>query len=142
MTYRLYFITVLLLVAGPVVAQTWPATTQPADMFHDPVDGAFDVSAFLTSRQGFLPIVIPITEPAVGYGAAVGVMFLHDKPISRPGPPGEPDRLVMPTTTALFGGATENGTWAGGVAHLQTWDQGRIRYMGAVGYGSINLDWY
>jgi hypothetical protein len=32
-------------------------------------DGWPDISNFLDSKFGFLPIVRPITEPAVGYGA-------------------------------------------------------------------------
>src|SRR5262245_59645521 len=115
-------------------AQEPPAKPQEPDLFHDR-DGAFDVSGFLASRYGFLPLVIPITEPAVGYGAAVGLAFLHEKPVERPGPPGEPARLSLPTTTMVFGAATENDTWAGGLAHLQSWDQGRFRYLGGAGYG-------
>ncbi len=48
----------------------------------------------------------------------------------------------MPSTTVLLGAATENGTWAGGLAHLGIWDEGRIRYLGAVGYTNLNLDWF
>jgi len=39
-------------------------------------DGWPDLSSFLKEKYGFLPIVVPITEPAVGYGAAGGVAFL------------------------------------------------------------------
>ena len=40
-------------------------TTEPAAD-----DGWLDISAFLDEKYGFLPMVMPITEPAVGYGAA------------------------------------------------------------------------
>jgi len=45
--------------------------------FRDTIDNAFDISKFLLELNGFLPIISPITEPAVGYGAiGVGVYFI------------------------------------------------------------------
>jgi Omp85 superfamily domain len=123
---------------------TKPATTQPApgSLFHDPQDGAFDVSGFLSTREGFLPVVVPITEPAVGYGLSLGLSFFHGKPQLVPGHDGDPARIIMPSTTVLLGAGTENGTWATGLAHLGVWQQGKIRYLGALGYASANLNWF
>lgn len=42
----------------------------------DPEDGAFDLSSFLLKPAGFFPMVTPITEPAVGAGAAVVPIFI------------------------------------------------------------------
>src|SRR5947209_20314783 len=42
----------------------------------DPQDGWFDMSGFL-AKGGFVPMVSPVTEPAVGYGAAGGLIFLQ-----------------------------------------------------------------
>lgn len=53
----------------------------------DPNDDGFpDLSDFLDAKYGFLPIAMPITEPAVGYGLSPGLSFFHDKPqaINRP----------------------------------------------------------
>ena len=47
--------------------------------FRDPVDGAFDVSSFLLEHNGVLPIIFPITEPAVGYGAGLAVLYFHNR---------------------------------------------------------------
>ncbi len=47
------------------------------DDFKDPKDGAFDVSGMLDSPAGFLPIPIIITEPAVGYGGGLAVLYFH-----------------------------------------------------------------
>ena len=44
--------------------------------FRSPDDGWLDVSGFLDEKYGFLPVVLPITEPAVGYGAAAGMAFI------------------------------------------------------------------
>jgi hypothetical protein len=37
----------------------------------DTEDGAFDLSDFLLSHTGFLPVPIIITEPAIGYGGGL-----------------------------------------------------------------------
>jgi hypothetical protein len=36
---------------------------------YDAQDGWLDLSGFLDTAYGFVPLVMPITEPAVGYGA-------------------------------------------------------------------------
>ena len=58
------------------------AVADPADppkrrrvSFRHPADGWFDASEFLDTAYGFIPIIAPITEPAVGYGAVGGLMF-------------------------------------------------------------------
>jgi hypothetical protein len=132
--------------AQEAVAMELPATRPAApsaenrSLFKDPEDGAFDVSNFLSTRTGFLPIVMPITEPAVGYGAGAGLSFFHSKPRVVHTPDGE--RVIPPNVTAAFGMATENGSWAGGAAHLHGWNDGRIRYLVGGGYGSLNLEWF
>jgi hypothetical protein len=118
-----------------------PAAPQQGDLFTAP-DGAFDVSGFLSTRVGFLPIAMPITEPAVGYGLALGLTYFHDEPARLAATDGTRARTIMPSTSALFGATTENDTWAVGGAHLGIWDQGRARYVGAVGYANLELDWY
>ena len=37
-------------------------------------DGAFDVSSFLLDHNGVIPVIIPITEPIVGYGGGLAVL--------------------------------------------------------------------
>ena len=95
--------------ATTATTTTQPSTTQPATppapaappapapparetLFRDPEDGAFDVSNFLSTRVGFLPLAMPITEPAVGYGFALGLSFFHDEPqvVTYPGAGGAP----------------------------------------------------
>jgi hypothetical protein len=111
-------------------------------LFFDPEDGYFDISEFLSSKAGFLPLAIPITEPAIGYGLSLGLSYFHSTPKRVPGVDGEAPRVIMPSTTVLLGAGTENGTWATGLAHLGTWNEGRIRYLGAAGYAALDLDWY
>ncbi len=111
-------------------------------LFFDQTDGAFDASGFLATRTGFLPVAVPITEPAVGLGLGLGLTFFHGKPKVIDGRGGDTPRVIMPSSTVLFGAATENGTWAAGVAHMGVWNDGRIRYNGSVGYAALHLKWY
>jgi hypothetical protein len=143
----------LALLALPALAQD-PAPQQPApaepqkkeeekregSLFVDPVDGWFDASKFLDSKVGFFPIVMPITEPAVGFGGAAALVFFDAPPRVIQTPRGP--RGVWPNTTFVGGLATENGTWGGFGGHMHVWDDGRIRYLGAGGYVSANLDWF
>jgi hypothetical protein len=126
--------------AAPAAPQ---AATQPAapTLFRDVTDGAFDVSGFLSTRVGFLPMAMPITEPAVGYGLALGLSFFHDEP-QAVNYPGKPPRVIMPSITVLMGAGTENGTWSTGLAHIGVWNEGKIRYVGAIGYANLDLNWY
>src|SRR4051812_21793499 len=119
---------------------TAPPSAQPS-MFRDPDDGYFDVSNFLSTRVGFLPIAMPITEPAVGYGLSLGLTFFHDRP-QVVNYPGQPPRVIMPSMTVLFGAGTESGTWAAGLGHVGVWNGGKIRYLGAAGYTDLQLDWF
>jgi hypothetical protein len=45
----------------------------------DPEDHWFDVSRFLEHPAGFLPVIVPITEPAIGYGAFGAAAFLDPR---------------------------------------------------------------
>ena len=114
-------------------AQDEAASTTP---FRDPEDGAFDVSGFLESAHGFLPLVMPITEPAVGYGAAVAAMFLD--PRESAGDEG----WARPNITAAGGMATENGS-AGGFAFNSTiWGEGDLHTLAGGGVLGLELDLY
>src|SRR4051794_39100856 len=124
----------------PATEPATQPTTQPS-LFRDPEDGAFDVSNFLSTRVGFLPIAMPITEPAVGYGLSLGLTFFHDQP-KVVNYPGQPPRVIMPSITAVFGAGTENGTWSVGLGHIGVWNDGKIRYVGALGYANLDLDWF
>jgi hypothetical protein len=104
--------------------------------FIDTLDNHVDLSNYLLNLSGFLPIVSPITEPAVGYGAAVaGIFFIPKKKSDK--------RLFqMPDIVGVAGGLTENGTWFGGVGYAGFWNEDRVRYRGVFGYGDINLKYY
>jgi len=120
------------------------------DGFTDPQDGMFDVSHWLAEKKGFFPVPIIITEPAVGVGVGVALVFLHD-PLTGRVPDGETfapqskdaeGKLIPPSVSAVFGMYTENDTWLAGGVHLGIWKNDNVRYTGAVVAGSINMKFY
>jgi len=116
------------------------AETSFMERFTDPADGAFDMSRFIKTRAGFVPILAPITEPAVGYGIAGGVVFFHGRG-GGPPPAGE-GRMTPPSLTAVGGFATENGSWGVLGGHRGVWKEDRIRYLGGLGYADMQLTFY
>ncbi|MDC1106419.1 BamA/TamA family outer membrane protein [Prolixibacteraceae bacterium] len=101
--------------------------------FKDAKDGAFDISDFLATKQGFLVAPGVITDPAVGYGGFGSVVFIHSSFAESKG---------FPTITGVIGGGTENGTWLAGLYHLQSWMDDRLRFTGFAGYTNINVRFY
>jgi len=101
----------------------------------DPTDGAFDLSAVLDTAYGFVPIVSPITEPAVGYGAAGALVF-----IDRNSP--DEGRPVRPNIAAVGGLATENGTSGLFGGHVGHWQGGRLRTVAALADADVNLEYF
>lgn len=112
--------------------------------FRDPVDGRLDASRWLLDHQGALPVPILITEPAVGYGAGVGLLFFHRNPSTAPAAQ-SPDGVRRFEPPDITGGAafgTENGSKGGGIGHLGFSEGRRWRYAAGAAYGSLNLAWY
>lgn len=105
-------------------------------LFKDNIDDAFDISYYLYDLHGLLPVISPITEPAVGYGAAGALVYFIPKAKS------ETKKFQMPDIVAGFGGYTENNTWFAGGAYIGFWNQDRVRYRGVLGYGDVKLKFY
>jgi len=101
-------------------------------LLRDTIDNAVDLSYFLTKKNGVLPIVIPITEPAVGFGAIGGGLYFIPKKDTK-----QPSDIV-----GLAGGITTNGTWFAGGGYVGFWKEDRIRYRGVAGYGEVTMDYY
>ena len=102
----------------------------------DTLDNALDVSYYLNNLHGFLPIVSPITEPAVGYGAALAGLFFIPKKKTND------NKFQMPDVTGFAGGLTQNSTWFAGAGYAGFWKNDRIRYRGATGYADAKLKYY
>jgi len=130
----------LVICATPAAGQTTftnaPVTTNAPSKFRSTEDGWLDVSEFLDEKYGFLPMVLPITEPAVGYGAAGGLAFIS-KPL------GEVDSgYDRPNVTMVGGMGTENGSWGAVAGDMRNWLDGRLQTLAGVVYSSVNLDFF
>lgn len=128
---KITFLILLLSVGISTTAQT----DEVNHKFRDTLDNALDLSNFLMNLHGVLPIVMPITEPAVGFGAAVAAVYFL------PSVDKEGDRK-NPDVIALAGGYTENKTWFTGAGYMGYWKKDHLRYRGILGYGNINLTYY
>src|SRR5215831_3692060 len=111
-------------------------TTNSPSKFRSPEDGQFDVSGFLDEKYGFLPIVLPITEPAVGYGAAGGLAFISSPLANAQAGYGRPN------ITMVAGMGTGNGTWGGVVGDMRHWFDDRVQTLAGAVYASVNLDFH
>lgn len=99
-------------------------------------DGRFDMSAFLSTKYGFMPMPVIVTEPAVGYGGGLNLMFLHDSLAS------SMERKSPPSISGVVGVGTENGTLFAAAYHLGFWKEDSIRSTTAVGTLNANMNFY
>lgn len=122
---RLLFL--LLFLIGPVGAfgQIDSIQKKKKLSMKDPEDGAFDLSEFLLEANGVLPIIIPITEPAVGYGGALALMYFHKRKE-------EYKSYVPPSVSGVVGLYTENKTWGAGVFHRHIFGENKVRTSTSV----------
>ena len=111
--------------------------------FRDPEDGAFDLSNYLLEHKGALPVPFVITEPAVGFGVGIELLFFSESLAESETRAKELGQERAPPNITVLGGAyTDNGTWAGAVAHFHSWDNDRYRYLGGVAKVDANLDYF
>ena len=88
----------------------------------------------MLERQGLLPVPIIITEPAIGYGGGLAMVYFHEKLAKQKG--------IPPSVSAVVAGATENGTWFGGAGHMGIWANDTVRYTGGIGKGLIKMEYF
>ena len=130
----------ILSATSPIAAEEKPSPPAPAtdapSKFRSPDDGWLDVSGFLDERYGFILLVIPITEPAVGYGAAAALAFI-DKP------KGESQAgFGRADITAVGGLGTENGTWGAMAGNISHWLDDSLQTTVGMVRASVNLDFH
>jgi len=81
-----------------------------------------------------VPVPIPISNPTIGTGLAVALLYLHPQKSRKPDSP--------TTTTGLFGMYTDSRSWAVGAIHDGFYRDDRIRFRVPAFYGDFNLDFY
>lgn len=125
------------MVLGPaIMAATAQADGNFRSMLTDTTDGAVDLSRFLTEYNGFIPVMLVITEPALGnFGLALAPVFLSQKP--QPG-----GKYVPPDMTAAFGMYTANKSWGFGGGRVGTIIPWGLRYRAFAGHADVHLDFY
>ncbi|MBN8463671.1 MAG: BamA/TamA family outer membrane protein [Dechloromonas sp.] len=113
------------------------ASEAPAQSrFRSAEDGWLDVSGFLDEAYGFIPIAIPITEPAVGLGGAGALMFVDKQP------GGAKAGFGRPNITVVGALGTENGTRGAFAGDVRHWLDDRLKTVVGVIDASVNLDFY
>lgn len=103
--------------------------------FKDTLDGAFDLSEFLIEPEGFIPVPIIITQPAIGYGGGLAPIFLKQQKK-------EYDVPVPPNITGAAGFLTENGTWLAALFHFHVFGPDKVRYLGGAAVLNLNIKYY
>ena len=111
------------------------AKTNSPSKFRSEEDGWLDVSGFLQEKYGFLPVAIPITEPAVGYGVAGGLAFISTPLAGQAG-------FGRPNITVIGGMGTENGSRGVFAGDLRHWLNDHLQTLAGVVYSSVNLDFH
>ncbi|KOQ34007.1 glyceraldehyde-3-phosphate dehydrogenase, partial [Achromobacter xylosoxidans] len=91
----------LWLVCGAAVAQK----------FTDPEDRGFDISNYLLHNKGLMPVPAVITEPAVGYGGGLMLLYFSES-MSEAGERARAsgEAAAPPNITGAGGLMTENGS--------------------------------
>ena len=133
-----HFIGLLLIVTTLISAnQDDVNTSKELSFFGD--DGSLDLGEYMSQTYGFLPVPILITEPAVGYGGGVALVYLHDKLTGTKTASG---RRIPPSMSGVILAATQNGTQIGGAFHKGYWLEDKLRTMSYIGLPNIYMDMY
>ena len=106
------------------------------------MDGMFDMSSVLLDRKGFLPVPIIVTEPAVGYGGGLALLFFREPLGEAAARAAQTGHSTPPDVFGIGAFATENGTKGAAAGGQWTFRDDRYRYRGGVGDFTINLDFY
>lgn len=107
-----------------------------------------DASEKEADKQGgkFLAVPIVITEPAIGEGLGVGLVYFHaqkpaippkvltGKEVQRTGRRSKPP----PTASGVFAAYTNNDTAGVGFGHSRSWADDRYRFVGAIAELKVN----
>ena len=108
--------------------------------FKDSIDGKFDLSDFIITKKGFIPLPIIVTEPSLGgFGGGFVPIFIQ------PNEPKVVDGKAYPSApdiAAIGGGYTLNDTWflgGGKTGRFKKWD---LKYAIGGGYANVNINYY
>ncbi len=134
-------ISLSILVTGSLLAQDKKISTS---LFRDSTDGAFDVSEWVLTAHGFIPVPMLITEPALGgFGGALMAVFITRNTPYVDTVNGKPvKQRVKPNIYGLGAAYTANGTWLTAGALTGVIKKWRAYYRLVSGYANVNLHFY
>jgi len=101
----------------------------------DPQTGAIDISDAILNARGFMPVPIIVTEPAVGYGGGLAILYFQPQKKKY-------DRYVPPNIYGAAGLGTQNKTWMAALFGFYVFGPDRVRYIGAVARPNVNIKYY
>jgi Omp85 superfamily domain len=121
---------------APAAGEQEPPAPKQKVSLRSPDDGWFDLSAFLDTSYGFVPIVWPVTEPAIGYGGCAALAFIGKSSTdTRAG-------FDQPNITGVAGLGTENGTWGAAAMDSRYWMDNQLQTLVQAFGASVNLEFY
>ena len=110
----------------------------------DSIDGKLDLSDYIIDANGFVPIPMIITEPALGgFGGAIIPVFIRKNPPYLDSMKGQlVTTPVAPDITGGIGLYTLNNTWAALAFRSGVLVKSRIKYVIGGGYVNLNMAFY
>jgi hypothetical protein len=110
----------------------------------DSTDQSFDLSDYIINANGFIPVPIIITEPALGgFGGGLVPVFIKRQPPYIDSVKGK--IIFTPVAPNITGGLalyTVNNSWAVAGFRSGTLIKARIKYIIGGGYANINMSYY
>ena len=135
---EIFIVVLFLLVTFTVEGQNDSIVLKPAKKkltFRNPVDNAVEVGSSLFNNMRVLPVPILITEPALGYGGGLSLLYFHERKKRY-------NSYVPNDVTGVGGLVTKNKTWGFGIIHSHTFGENRVRTLTEVIKPNINIDYY
>lgn len=134
---KIFFLTVFCFLSTLVLGQNKIS-------FKDSIDNKIDLSDWVITSKGFIPIPYLITEPALGgIGSALLPVFIKPNTPYLDSIDGKVVKTrAKPNIYALGGAYTANGTWLVGGGAAGTIKKWRANYRLGSGYADINMNFY
>ena len=136
---KLLAFALLLLIISSISSAANEETNSSKELSFFGEDGSLNLDEYLSQTYGFLPVPVLITEPAVGYGGGVALIYLHDKLLGTKSSTG---RRIPPSMSGVIVAATQNGTTMTGAFHKGYWLEDKLRTMSYIGVPNIYMDMY
>lgn len=112
--------------------------------FKDSLDHKLDLSDWVISTKGFIPVPVLITEPALGgLGGGLFPVFIQPNTPYVDTINGKIVKTrIKPNLYALGAAYTANGTWFAGGGTSGTIKKWRANYRLGAGYANVNMNFY